>query len=303
MDIENYQRLGLHERSTRREVNGRSNAELMNALNTEPDEHYLPCPESEPVNGVPTGEVKSYPAWPGAKTFPGTTRDLWIYIPDQFDPAGEAPGLIVFNDGAGYLAREGSVRAPAVLDTLIHNGELPPTIGVFIMPGVLPDPEGRAQRSFEYDSLTPLYVDCLLDDVLPFVEAEIGASLNQDPGLRTIVGISSGGICAFNAAWHRPDVFGKVISHCGSFVNINGGHNYPYLIRSTDRKPIKVFLTSGELDGDIIIGNWPLANKQMAAALDFAGYEHRFEFGEGGHSLAHGGSMFAETLRWLQPAF
>ena len=114
-----------------------------------------------------------------------------------------------------------------------------------------------------------------------------------------ICGISSGGICAFNAAWHRPDLFARVISHCGSFTAIRGGHNYPVLVRRTPRKPIRIFLQSGANDADIVIGSWPLANQTMAAALDFAGYDYRFEFGEGGHNLRHGGALFADTLRWL----
>ena len=90
-----------------------------------------------------------------------------------------------------------------------------------------------------------------------------------------------------------------MISHCGSFVNIRGGHTWPYLIRSNERRPIRAFLQSGENDVNIIFGNWPLANQQVAASLDFAGYESRFEFGTGGHNLRHGGSIFAESLRWL----
>jgi enterochelin esterase family protein len=70
-------------------------------------------------------------------------------------------------------------------------------------------------------------------------------------------------------------------------------------VRTSERKPIRVFLTSGRHDLDHFVGSWPLANQEMAAALEFAGYEHRFEFGEGGHSLAHGGSLFAEAVRWL----
>ena len=93
-----------------------------------------------------------------------------------------------------------------------------------------------------------------------------------------------------------------IISHCGSFTNIRGAHNYPYLIRSTPRKALKVFLQSGELDADIVTGSWVLANQQMAAALQFAGYQHRFEFGTGGHNLRQGGALFAETLRWLNAA-
>jgi enterochelin esterase family protein len=89
-----------------------------------------------------------------------------------------------------------------------------------------------------------------------------------------------------------------VISHCGSFTNIRGANNYPYLIRSTPRKPLRVFLQSGERDADIVTGSWPLANQQMAAALAYAGYDHRFEFGTGGHNLRHGGALFADALRW-----
>ena len=82
-------------------------------------------------------------------------------------------------------------------------------------------------------------------------------------------------------------------------MNIRGGHNFPYLIRSTPRKPLRVFLQSGALDANIVTGSWPLANQQMAAALDFAGYDYRFEFGVGGHNLRQGGALFAQTLRWL----
>src|SRR5436305_1157258 len=83
------------------------------------------------------------------------------------------------------------------------------------------------------------------------------------------------------AGWHRPDLFGLVLSHCGSFTAIRGGNNFPYLVRSTERKPIKVFLQSGAADLDTLFGSWSLANQAMAAALAFAGYEFRFEFGAG----------------------
>jgi enterochelin esterase family protein len=204
---------------------------------------------------------------------------------------------MVFQDGAGYLNREGPIRTTAVFDTLIAAGEMPPTVGVFVMPG---QREGSPQqRSLEYDSVTDDYVRFLLEDLLPFVEGEIGSALTTDPEWRTICGISSGGICAFTAAWYRPDAFGRVVSRCGSFTAIRGGHNYPFLIRSTERKPIRVWMQSGEADADIILGNWPLANKEVAAALDFAGYDVKFVFGEGGHNLRHGGAVFADTLRWL----
>jgi enterochelin esterase family protein len=94
-------------------------------------------------------------------------------------------------------------------------------------------------------------------------------------------------------------MFGRVLSHCGSFTAIRGGHNYPYLIRSTPRKDIRIWLQSGAGDADIVTGSWPEANKAMAASLAFAGYDHKFVFGEGAHNLRHGGAVFADGLRWL----
>jgi hypothetical protein len=90
-----------------------------------------------------------------------------------------------------------------------------------------------------------------------------------------------------------------VISHIGSFTNIRGGDAYPSLIRQTEKKPIRVFLQDGSNDLDNRCGNWPLANQQMAAALKFKGYDYRFEFGDGGHTHKHGGSLLPDSLRWL----
>lgn len=124
-------------------------------------------------------------------------------------------------------------------------------------------------------------------------------NITKDPKGIALVGISSSGVAAFNAAWERPDVFGKVISHVGSFVDIRGGDKFPNLIRRTPKKPIKVFLQDGENDLNLIFGSWILANKEMAAALEYSGYDYKYVFGTGGHSLHHGGSIFPETLRWL----
>jgi len=301
MDLETYQALGL-DRSLSdvdptRVVNGRANKEIQQALSVPGDRQYHPCPEAFPAEDAPRGKVASHRDWAGAKVFPDTTRDVRIYTPPGFDPAGPPPALILFNDGSWYLDRDGPVRAAAVLDSLIHAGEAPPTVAVFVMPGK--SERNPQQRSFEYDSVTDLYGRFLLEDLLPFVEAEIGCKLSADPARRTICGISSGGICAFTAAWYRPDAFGRVLSHCGSFTAIRGGHNYPFLIRSTERKPIRVWMQSGSADADILFGSWPQANQALAASLAFAGYDHRFVFGEGGHNLAHGGAIFADALRWL----
>jgi hypothetical protein len=108
-----------------------------------------------------------------------------------------------------------------------------------------------------------------------------------------------GGVGAFVAAWFRPDLFGCVATHCGTYVNIRGGHNLPWVVRNTPRKPLRVFLQSGENDLRNNHGSWPLANWEMAEALTYADYGSTFVFGKGGHSLTHGGRILGETLQWL----
>ena len=308
LDIETYRRHGLHlnfnEVNPDGVVNNRANAEIAQALAVRGDAHYHPCPEAMKREGVAEGEVRSTRGYDTSTVFPGTRRDIWIYTPSGLDQLENPPGLLVFNDGAYYLDRNGPVRATRVLDNLIAAGELDALVAVFVMPGARDDIPAserarRDNRSIEYDSLKQDYASFLAEDVLPLAEETIGRRFDADPARRAICGISSGGICAFNAAWHLPDLFGRVISHCGSFTAIRGGHNFPYLVRSTPRKPLRVFLQSGENDADIIFGSWPLANREMAAALEFAGYDYRFEFGTGGHNLRHGGALFANTLRWL----
>ena len=178
---------------------------------------------------------------------------------------------------------------------------MPTTIGIFINPGVFPGTDSkekpRSNRSFEYDSLGDLYARFLLEEILPEVAKTY--QLTSDPEGRAICGNSSGGICAFTAAWERPDAFRKVVSHIGSFTNIRGGHVYPALIRKTEKKPLKVFLQDGRNDLDNQFGNWPLSNQDMAAALKYAGYDYQFVFGEGTHNGKHGGALLPDTLRWL----
>jgi hypothetical protein len=85
----------------------------------------------------------------------------------------------------------------------------------------------------------------------------------------------------------------------GRFTNIRGAHVSPWLIRKTERKPIRVFLQDGASDLNNLHGSWPLANQEMAAALKFAKYDYQFVYGDGGHNLKHGGAIFPDTLRWL----
>ncbi len=263
------------------------------------EEPYQKGPDSTRKADVPQGAVTKA-KWTESKIFPGTVRDYWVYVPKQYDGSQPA-ALFVAQDGGGFVAEDGAFNAPAVLDNLIHEGAIPVTIGLFINPGNIPPVEEtskpRSNRSFEYDSLGDRYAKFLIEEMLP----EIGKKyqVSSDPRHRVICGNSSGGICAFTVAWERPDAFGNVISHIGSFTNIRGGHVYPALIRKSEKKPIRVFLQDGSNDLDNLHGNWPLANQQMAAALKFAGYDYQFVYGEGKHSGRHGGAIFPDTMRWV----
>ena len=256
---------------------------------------YGQHPDEREKPNVPRGTLRQMSPWK-SRVFEATTRDWWVYVPAQYR-AGTRAAVAVFQDGESYKD-----YVPTVFDNLIHAGDIPPIVGVFISPGVRAD--GSRNRSFEYDTLSPQYATFLIEEILP--EVEKLAALRSDPEGRAIVGASSGGICAFTAAWERPDQFGKVVSWIGSFTNIasgktlrDGGHNYPALIRKTPKKSIRVFLQGGANDLDNQHGNWPLANQQMAKALAFAGYDYKFVWGEGFHSHRHGRSIFPDTLRWL----
>jgi enterochelin esterase family protein len=261
-------------------------------------EEYRHGPDSMEHEGVPKGTVTKH-AWT-SKVFPGTVRDYWVYVPAQYD--GQTPACVmVFQDGGAYVNTKGDFRVPTVFDNLIHQKKMPVTVGIFINPGVVPaDGKGqraRQNRSFEYDTPSAQYSQFLEKEILP----EVGKKykLRQDAAGRAIGGISSGGICAFTVAWERPDLFGKVLSHVGSFTNIRGGDVYPGMIRKTERKPIRVFLQDGSGDLDNLHGSWPLANKQMAAALKFKKYDYKFVFGTEGHNGKHGGAILPESLVWL----
>ena len=260
-------------------------------------EVYTDAPELTPVSGVPKGKLTKQAAWE-SKIYPGTKRDWWVYVPAQYKD-GQPACVMIFQDGGGY-----SGFVPTVFDNLIAAGEMPVTVAVFINPGTGPGELGRGQRSIEYDTLSDRYSRFLLEEILPEVEKTV--KLRHDPDSRAIAGSSSGGICAWTVAWEHPDEFRKVLSWVGSFTNISsgitrreGGHNYEALIRKTPKKPIRVFLQDGANDLDNANGNWPLANQQMAKALEFAKYDYKFVYGQGFHSGKHGRAILPDSLRWL----
>ncbi len=254
----------------------------------------------EPQNsGPPRGEIQKY-SFDKSRIFPGTTRDYWVYVPKQYDPAKPAC-VYVGQDGIGF-------GAPPVFDQLIEWKQMPVTVGVFIMHGrvkaLSKNAIDRFNRSFEYDGLGDNYVRFVLDEILPEVEKKTTADgraihLSHGGNDRCIGGASSGAICAFTAAWERPDAFSRVFSSVGTFVGLRGGNNYPTWIRKYEPKPIRIFLEDGTNDLNIAGGDWWMANQEMERAFRFAGYEVNHAWGDGGHNARHATEIFPEAMRWL----
>lgn len=260
---------------------------------------YVPGPDSMPQEGVPKGELTKY-RFDHSRIFPGTTRDYWVYVPHEYDPAKPAC-LYVGQDGVQF-------RATNVFDNLIARHEMPVTIGVFIMHGRVKAESTNAldrfNRSYEYDGLGDNYARFLLDEILPEVETKSTADgrpirFSKDPNDRAIGGSSSGAICAFTAAWERPDSFRRIFSSIGTFVDQRGGNDYPSLIRKTEAKPLRIFLQDGANDLNIVGGNWHLANEEMLSALEFADYQVNHIWGDGAHNGKQATAIFPDAMRWL----
>ena len=277
-----------------------------------PDDVYQLGPDSEPHAGVPQGKVVG-PTALTSNVYPDTTRDYWVYVPAQYDPSKPAC-LMIFFDGHAYVGLKGNYRIPYVFDNLIHRREMPVTIGVFINPGRKPDQKEASDadwgdrttnRRVEYNALDDKYSKLVVDELLPVLKKEY--NISDDPENRAISGASSGAICAFTVAWHRPDQFHKVISTIGSFTNIMGGHVYPDLIRKSERKPIRIFLQDGVNDnrglrrGGAYDPNWDwhAQNIKMVEALTEKHYDVNYTWGIGTHSSKQGGAIMPEMLRWL----
>ena len=262
---------------------------------------YQHGPDSETQAGVPQGKTTQY-TFTDSKVFPGTKRNYSVYVPAQYDKSKPA-ALMAFQDGHAYQGERGDYRVSTVFDNLIHRGEMPVTVAVMIDPGHTGElPTKRdwnpqpANRSVEYDTVSDAYARFLIEELMPVVESEI--NLTQNPELRAISGMSSGGICAFGVAWHRPDSFRKVLSQIGSFTDIRGGYVYAPWARK-EKKPIRVFLQEGANDLNNQFGSWPLANLTLFNSLEFAGYDAKLVYGDGEHNGYHGGTIFPESLRWL----
>lgn len=220
---------------------------------------YVHGPDSERRAGVPAGRIEEFD-WDDSQVYPGTSRVVRFYIPAQYE-ASQPAAVLVFQDGWYNLDPDRDIRAGVVLDNLIHQGTMPVTVGVFVEPG---EP---GNRNIEYDPPDAKYATFLIEEILPQVVR--GVAITSDPEFTAIAGGSSGGNCAFTAAWHRPDRFRRVLSFVGSFAQIPGGNPYPALIQAEEPKPLRVFLQASHYDlhWNDAEYNWFSNNLKVAAAL------------------------------------
>jgi len=256
-------------------------------------------PDSYQKPGVPEGKL-SERILHTSRIYEGLKRDYWIYVPAQYDPVKPAC-LMVWQDGRDLIERNGSARLHNVTENLIHQKKIPVMILVLIAPGT--DGE-REMRSVQYDTVSDRYPRSLRDEILPEVYRKY--NIRRDAYSRGIAGQSSGGICAFNAAWQHPDQFSRVLSRIGSFTalqwkphELDGGQSYPNMVRKLPKRNIRAWLDDGSEDHENRNGSWPLQNIQMANSLKMMDYDFHFSFGGGTHSSSHGNAELPEALTWL----
>jgi enterochelin esterase-like enzyme len=274
--------------------------------------------------GVPSGTLSEKTVHT-SKIYDGMKSEYWIYVPAQYDPKTPA-ALMVFQDGGGYTARDGNNPTLNVLDNLIAQKKIPVIIAVFINPGDITDSPGTptynfvkaysdkwhrtlkdSMRSTLYDTVSDRYGRFLRDEVLADVQTRY--NIRKDAYSWAITGLSSGGICSFNAAWQMPDRFSRVISWIGSYASIqwkedsaipDGGQDYPEKVLRESKRNIRVWLQDGSEDQENErYGSWPLANIRMANALKLKDYDFHFSFGKGTHNSGQGAAEFPEEMIWL----
>jgi iron(III)-enterobactin esterase len=271
------------------------------------------APEMAAQDGVPKGKVfdltmKSQDSkfYPGIARDPGTfgkadpndpanlivttshpapyTRKVAVYVPAQYVAGKEAP-FIVGADGPDR-------NLFVALDNLIAQHKVPAMVAISIGNGS-GDAQG-SERGLEYDTMSGKYAEFVEAEVLPLVERECNVKLTKDPEGRATTGCSSGGSCAMIMAWYHPDLYHRVLTYSGTFVNQQWPHNketpggawelHRSLFPNNPAKPLRIWMEVG--DRDLLNPNvmrddmhdWVLANENMAKALAAKGYHYQFTF-------------------------
>jgi enterochelin esterase family protein len=262
-------------------------------------------PDSYPQPGVARGTLSEMKTI-HSKIYTGMSANYWVYINPGADTTAGAP-LMVWQDGETIVGNLDllRLRLQIVSDNLVHKKLIPPMVHVLISPGSGGEAEGTRMRSIQYDTVSDRYGKYLLEEVLPEVQKTY--KLRADPYSRAIAGASSGAICAMNVAWYYPNQFSRVLSHIGSYValqwhpdkGLDGGYIVSNKVRREPKKNIRVWLSDGADDQEVMPGSWPLNNIMLANALKLKGYDFHFRFGVGMHAIAQGALDLPESLTWL----
>lgn len=280
---------------------------------------YTDAPELTVPEGAPRGTLHEFTMNSvDSKIYPGIARNqtgtvpyqrrVVVYVPQQYVPGTPAP-FIIAQDGLGYRD-----TLPRALDTLIHQKRVPVMIAILINSGG-GDAQG-SQRGLEYDTVSGTYATFIEDEVLPRISKDYNLTLTKDPEGRATMGGSSGGAAAFTMAWYRPDLYRRVLTYSGTYVNQQSPLNpelpkgaweyHERLIPQSERKPLRVWLHVSENDNgsrrdEASLHNWVMANERMAAALRAKGYSYRYVFARGaGHTDRRvTRQTLPEALVWL----
>jgi enterochelin esterase-like enzyme len=238
-------------------------------------------------------------------------RKITVYIPAQYKAGSEAPFQVI-HDGPGGKPNAGLLH---IFDNLIAQKRIPPIIVIWVANGG-GDAQGH-ERGKEYDTMNGDYAEYIETEVLPRVEKTCKVKLTKDPDGRAVMGNSSGGSAALIMAWFRTDLYHRVLTTSGTFVNQawpfdpkipNGAWDFhETLIPKSDKKPIRLFLAVG--DRDLLNPNvmrdgmhdWVEANHRMARVLKEKGYEYQYLFCRGsGHSVGNAQAQFLpHAIEWV----
>jgi enterochelin esterase-like enzyme len=276
---------------------------------------YTPAPEQTPKDGVPKGRVESFTLNAAdSKFFPDTglrgatpTRRVTVYIPSQYVPGTPAP-LIVSCDA--YGARNNQL--PNVLDNMIADHRLPPIIAVMIANGG--GDGGGSERGLEYDTVSGKYAEFVEAEILPKVEKDYGVTITKDPDARMTLGGSSGGSAALTMAWFHPELYHRVLTYSGTYVNQHPDADYPHgaweyhenLIPKNPAKPLRIWMEVGERDNgaanaSAALHNWLIANIRMANVLKDKGYHYQLIYAkDAGHTDPRTiAQTYPQALEWV----
>ncbi len=212
------------------------------------------------------------------------TRRVSVFVPKQYVPGSVVP-FIVGTDGTDRLLF-------SALDGLIAEHKLPVMVAISIQNGG-GDAQG-SERGLEYDTMSGAYAEFVETEVLPLVEAKAHVKLTKDPDGRATMGASSGGSCALIMAWYHPELYHRVLTYSGTFINQQWPYDpktphgawefHEHLIPESEAKPIRIWMEVGDRDlfnPNVMRDNmhdWVLANERMAQVLAAKGYHYQFVF-------------------------